>query len=428
MQKTSIPLLALVLATAVVIPSVARAQMTMGPQGVKAPPTKSGFAAFTDSVGSGFKRGVDKISQTFNPKGSGKVVNDPTGLSSAASPGPELYLAVAKSHEEAGRFTEAEAQYDKALDEQPKHLPTMIARAEFLDRRGRVKEAAEQYEKATRVHSRDALAWNHLGLFHADHRELDKAVAALEQAVMLDPNQALYRNNLATVLVKTGRTGDALNQLLAVHDEATANYNLGFLLQQSGRNDAAEQQFAAALRCNPEMSEAKAWLEHMQSLKSAPARSVATGRANTSSTASIFERQIRSPEARRPVEPSVRVASSTASVAQGESAPVVQQLPPVPKRRETVAQRPDLSSRPLWSNSSPPLPKLTLPEAATRSGVVDQPAVTQPVAPLPSSGPIAADAVAPLPPVSAPPSTPAYGTPNTNVIYPLPPTENGPQW
>lgn len=444
MRNATRCLLALVVAATVLTPAMAVAQGYARPvAGTAGQPKKSGLSAMADSIGSGIKRGVNKVSKSLHPTNEPIESSDPTRLSSNATPGPELYVAVAKAEEQRKRYDEAEAQYAKALSICPDHLPSMLAYAQFLDRRDRVNEAIQEYEQAVRVHPREAVAWNSLGLCHAEHQGFPKAASALEQAVALEPAQSLYRNNLAAVLVEMDRNSDAFAQLRAVEDEATAYYNLGYLLQQRGRTEAAAGHFAAALRANPQLSDARTWLDHLQSSKmpqqatmasrpSAPPVVATRGpaivdRQTPAEPAVAALPQLTAPERTPSLAPGpealpIRVTPMAPSVDRREAS-VVQQLPPVPRHRQTETQTAASSPSPFRPRSAPALPRLSPPDPATRPGVTDR--VTEPeraAYPDPSS-PSESGVIAPLPPLSDPPSTKSYGTRNTNVVYPLPPVE-----
>jgi tetratricopeptide (TPR) repeat protein len=451
-------LLALVVAATALAPVIAAAQGYTRPMtDYGRQPKKSGLAGLADSIGSGMKRGANKVSQSLNPAGEPVDTADPTRLSNNATPGPDLYIAVARTQEERKRYHEAEEQYAKALGGWPDHLPSMLAYAGYLDRRGHADQAIQQYEQAVRTHPREAAAWNHLGLCHAEHRGFAKAASALEQAIALEPTEPLYRNNLASVLVEMGRNGDAYSQLHAVQDEATAYYNLGFLLQERGRNEEAARHFAAALRANPQLSDARTWLDHLQSsyvARPPQSQPVTTpGRPSMDPVAVALRPTV---AAQPPVaEPSV--AALPQLTAPGQSLPSmppagrspirvspavptpsavpppfapdrreasgVQQLPPVPRSRptETPTAVPGVSTfRP---RPAPALPRLASPDPTAGSGMADRMAEPERTVYPDPSAPAESRTVAPLPPVSPPRSTKSYGTPGTNVVYPLPPVE-----
>jgi hypothetical protein len=86
--------------------------------------------------------------------------------------------------------------------------------------------------------------------------KLEPSVQVLEQAIHLQPDKPLFRNNVATVLVELHQDQRALGHLAAVHNPAEANFNLGQLLVDRGRPADASMYFQAALQLNPGMQQA----------------------------------------------------------------------------------------------------------------------------------------------------------------------------
>ncbi|MBN2024476.1 MAG: tetratricopeptide repeat protein [Pirellulales bacterium] len=432
----------------------ARGQEFQRLERVDTPPKKSGFSAWLDSVGSGVK----KVATAAVPATPVKGAPDATSLGSKARPGAELYLAVARSYEEAGRPQESEAQFERLFRAWPNHLEGMLAQAQFLDRQNRMSEAIAVYQRAARVHPKEPAVPNALGLCFAEHNMFPEAVDALQRAVKLAPKQAVFRNNLAMVLVETGRTEEAYAQLREVNDEATTYYNLGYLLQKRGNQAEAAGCFATALKHNPALGEARVWLDH---LNAQMAESEGPGPALADRRAA-------------PVSPNPRQSSGADNVVRGVPRPSVPADPrtPAPPTISWPQARPDASGPPelaLLPPLPPPMPRsqppaappivpgggppspapsvqpMTPPAAGQRGGLNLQepwtalapPLPAQVSRPIPSREAQPADvsqawapertaSAAPLPPTVQPTGTPAYGTRDTRVVYPLPPVDDAP--
>jgi tetratricopeptide (TPR) repeat protein len=228
----------------------------------------SSSTSWTDSITSPFKQGFDKLGRALNPKPSApshESEDDAISLKTKAKPGPELYVAVARLYEQAGKMGEAEVQYQLALQIQPNDLPALLGYARVKEHVGKPDEAIGLYQRAAKAHPQEAAVYNNLGLCYARQpNRLDDAITAMSRAVQLDPKNPLYRNNIATVLVDQGKPQDAFRQLCAVHEVATAYYNMGYLLHKKGQTQAATQHFALALRADPSMEAARRWLEYLQ--------------------------------------------------------------------------------------------------------------------------------------------------------------------
>ena len=96
---------------------------------------------------------------------------------------------------------------------------------------------------------------NDLGLVHARAGNLEQAINVLGAAHRTSPKRELYLNNLAACLVEAGRHGAAVEQLARLHGPAKANYNVGYLLHKSGKQQQAEPEAAMSVVETPEVHE-----------------------------------------------------------------------------------------------------------------------------------------------------------------------------
>lgn len=219
--------------------------------------------SLVSSLSSGVKRGWDGVTGALTPETPVTPAPDPTSLTSPGRPSPRLHVEVARLNEHAGRLDEAERHYLEALRLDRNDLSAMLNYARLKDRQGKAAEALDLYRRAVEAHPREAPAYNYLGL-HYDRRKMpDAAAAAFTQAVQLKPDEPLYRNNLAHVLVQLGQLSAAFEHLHGVHGESVAYYNLGYLLHQRGQREAAVQHLAAALRRNPNLTPARQLLAEL---------------------------------------------------------------------------------------------------------------------------------------------------------------------
>ena len=223
-----------------------------------------------DSVSSGFKQGCDKLVHPFGPPKPPTVVPGPEdeaiSLKSKGKPGPGTHVAIAQLYEQSNRMAEAEAEYQLALKDKEVHdyLPALLGYAHLQDQLGKSKEAIELYQRAVRVYPQQASVHNNLGLCYARQSRLDEAVAAMNLAIKLDPKNPLYRNNIAAVQVDQGRISEALVNLRAAHADASAYYNVGYLLNKKGQPQAAIQYFRLAVQADPSMEAARRWVVYLQ--------------------------------------------------------------------------------------------------------------------------------------------------------------------
>lgn len=224
---------------------------------------QSAEPSWTESITSGVKRGWDGLTRPFTTEAPPPPAPDPTSLRSPGRPSPRLHVEVARLNEHAGRLDEAERHYQAALAMDRNDFSATLNYARLKDRQGDSGAAFELYRRAVQTHPREASVYNYLGL-HYDRRGMpEEAAATFIQAVQLKPEEPLYRNNLAHVLVQLGRLPAAYEHLHAVHGEAVAYYNLGYLLHQRGQREAAVQHLTAALRRNANLTPARQLLAEL---------------------------------------------------------------------------------------------------------------------------------------------------------------------
>jgi hypothetical protein len=248
----------------------------------------SSIAAVPAAIGNSAKSGATKVKDWVTPDSkSTPVTSSGAPIESVTAGkkkmGPELYVATAAIYEKAGRFEEATDQYEKALKVSPNHLVTMLSYAHMLDRQGRLEQASQIYVAAVKTHPKEAAAHNDLGLCYARRNMPAEAIQSLTKATELMPNRELYRNNLASVLVEQNKSDEALAQLKAVHGESVAHYNLGYLLQQRGREQLAASHFQRAAMLDPSLVAARQWADQIMARGANPQPIVAAGPANAGS-------------------------------------------------------------------------------------------------------------------------------------------------
>lgn len=190
--------------------------------------------------------------------------DDPVRLSTQpAAPQPAVFVSAARVCESQGRMNDARQQYEKALQADPQHADAMVGLGRLLHREGNLDAATQLYERALRAHPSNAVVLNDLGLCYARRGLLEQARQSLERAVAQEPRSKLYRNNLALVLVETNQPDAAFAELRAVHGDAAAHYNLGYMLQEKGHPAAAAHHLQMALSIEPQMEPARQLLARL---------------------------------------------------------------------------------------------------------------------------------------------------------------------
>ncbi|MGA2621113.1 MAG: tetratricopeptide repeat protein [Thermoguttaceae bacterium] len=343
-------------------PAAARAQTTTGP----AQPS------FFDSISASVSQTAAKIGAAFKPKPT--PPDDPVSLKTKAKPGVELYVAMARLYEQSGKFADAEDQYKQAFHIAPNDLRALLGYAQLKDAMNEPQEALKYYQKASKAHPDVPSVYNNLAVHYARQAMSREAIGALDRAIQLQPNEPRYRNNMATLLVQAGRPREAFNQLRAIHDEAVAHYDLGFLLSKVGQRQAAAREFVTALQINPSFVPARQWLDRLavMAVRDLP-----------------------------PVQPTPQPGLP----------PMIQADPPVAVAPPPAALAPPLAIRQperMAANPGPPVPPGSLAAPAPAVSLVAPGLVAPPQGTLPDPG------LRPLPPptqVTSPPPDPGPAEP-----------------
>ncbi len=200
---------------------------------------------------------------------------DPISLGFASGPpNAALYLSMAKMSDQGGNTPHARSMYHRALTIDSQNLEGMLALARLEDREGQLDAAMHYYRQAVQMHPKSAKALNDLSLCFARRGQLTEAVAPLEQAIRLEPTKALYRNNIAKVLIELNQVQGALQHQSAVQTASVAQYNIGVLLHQRGRDAEAVQYLAGATQADPSLAAASTLLAQLTTPKQQPARGV----------------------------------------------------------------------------------------------------------------------------------------------------------
>ncbi|HEY4249204.1 MAG TPA: tetratricopeptide repeat protein [Lacunisphaera sp.] len=128
---------------------------------------------------------------------------------------------------------------------------------------GRTEEAKKHFIRATELNPDYALAHYHLGLAWQNEAHLPEALAEYETAARLAPANPDIQVNLANLLARSGRTGEALphyQAALQLTPAADIHFNLAQALGSLGRTDEAAVHFETALRLAPGQSEWRSFI------------------------------------------------------------------------------------------------------------------------------------------------------------------------
>ena len=117
---------------------------------------------------------------------------------------------------------------------------------------GRIDEARSALERATELDPASALAWTAVADLEAGLQSWAATVTALETAFGLDPDSRDLRFRLGGALMNAGDLDRAAEVLGELPDDAGAQYQLGMIALNRGRNEEAIAHLERVLELDPE--------------------------------------------------------------------------------------------------------------------------------------------------------------------------------
>jgi tetratricopeptide (TPR) repeat protein len=130
-----------------------------------------------------------------------------------------------------------------------------------LSEEGRLREAAEEHEKALATDPKLVQAHVNLIRLYAELGEPGRAEEHYRQALAVDPNLAELHHNLGVLLIGQGRNAEAIDAFRKAVElnpaYADAQNNLAYLLMTSGKLGEAAEHYRKALESRPQYRAAR---------------------------------------------------------------------------------------------------------------------------------------------------------------------------
>ena len=162
---------------------------------------------------------------------------------------PEAFTSRAGLLQAGWRWSEAEADYRRALRLDPNHAASHQWYGELLLLDGRVAEARAQLQRATQLDPLSPVTFGSYALALGAARSADSAIIAARRAVELDSTLLVTRFMLGTVYLEAGRVAEATRELeAAARLDSTSIQTaglLGYAYAKSGNTTRARQMAAS---------------------------------------------------------------------------------------------------------------------------------------------------------------------------------------
>jgi Flp pilus assembly protein TadD len=175
-------------------------------------------------------------------------------------PNPVIEYSLGIALDNTGRYDEAAAHFEKALQVQRDHYEVLLNMGLTRYHQGRVPEAIEYYQAAIRSKPDAPEAHAQLGVTLWKQNRNEAGYDEVRRASRLAPKDANIRNYLGIALGRLGRFPEAIDQfheaLRLNPNSADAHHNLGLALLASGKPWESIPEFEAALRLRPQFKAA----------------------------------------------------------------------------------------------------------------------------------------------------------------------------
>jgi len=160
-----------------------------------------------------------------------------------------------------GRTKDAVDQYQQALQSHAAYSEAHNGLGMALAGEGKVEEAVMHFAEALRLNPDNAEAHYNLGNSLLDIGKVNDAIAEYEQALRIQPDFASAQNSLAMALVRVGKIQDAIagyqRSLVTNPDHAEAHDQFGNFLMQVGRVNDAVAEYEEAVKLRPDSTKAR---------------------------------------------------------------------------------------------------------------------------------------------------------------------------
>jgi tetratricopeptide (TPR) repeat protein len=152
-------------------------------------------------------------------------------------------------------FAGADAAFHKAVDLDRNNSDALLKLAQVQAAEGSVSQALATYQQSIKDHPREISFYILAGMMYESQSNYDQARSMYQQALSIDPDNALASNNLAYLMLQQGGNVDvALNMAQKARrgmpDSPAAADTLGFAYYQKGVYQSAIDMFQESLRLN----------------------------------------------------------------------------------------------------------------------------------------------------------------------------------
>jgi tetratricopeptide (TPR) repeat protein len=175
------------------------------------------------------------------------------------SPSPSVYRELALLYQKAGDDQAAEQLFQRALDQYPQDGALLLAKASFLERQQKAREAITVYQKILELQPRNMVALNNYAALLLETGEQNNIEKAAKLASKFKySEQPYFLDTYAWSLFKSGDVEGSRKILekvvLMASDEPVFRYHLAQIYQQQGDKSKAVGELREALNLSAKQS------------------------------------------------------------------------------------------------------------------------------------------------------------------------------
>jgi Tfp pilus assembly protein PilF len=285
--------------------------------------------------------------------------NEPKGGGTTITPAQEadVQISMGRVAEQQGNLDQAMAAYRAALDRDRRRADAYARLAVLHDKQGKFRESAELYRKALALRPGDPDIFCDMGYSFYLQRRWAEAEMNLRQSIAINPEHRRAHNNLALLLVRDSRLGDALAEFgKAGSDPVQAHMNLAFALTIDQRWESARAEYQRALALDPSSQLAKARLDELNKLLAKREPAAAPAPDGAGRNPALLTTATAAPPARRGPDGPTATATATATATPPQSAPSGARRDPALLSTAAVSPSPPQGYRPRTRVAIPSLP------------------------------------------------------------------------
>jgi Tfp pilus assembly protein PilF len=183
---------------------------------------------------------------------------------------PGVRIMLGTVYREQGLYEEAEQQFDRAIQLDPRQGDAYGGRGLVREERRDDGDAALQdFGKAIALAPDNAAHYNNLGFALYVRGKYEEAVRVLREGLRRAPANRRMRNNLGFVYGRLGLYNRAMREFERGGSRAEAESNLGFVFEQAGESALACERYHEATRLDPTLVAVAANIEHACPMQSA---------------------------------------------------------------------------------------------------------------------------------------------------------------